>query len=173
MFAQTCFSPSQKELPQKHSLLNLTFERERERERDDDVDTRRIRGVGVGGSSKDGLGLINKSRGWLATWHLLSLSLTSFFCLFVCFEGYPSWVCLLWNQSDATCCVGGVCLRVRAGGVTVRETDERQTENLSGLPKIPGAFSRIVKDTGFISAPSKAKRPFGTPCTSLPPKTGI
>jgi hypothetical protein len=63
MFAQTCFSPSQKELPQKHSLLNLTFERERERERDDDVDTRRIRGVGVGGSSKDGLGLINKSRG--------------------------------------------------------------------------------------------------------------
>lgn len=64
-------------------------------------------------------------------------------------------------------------MRVRAGGVTVRETDERQTENLSGLPKIPGAFSRIVKDTGFISAPSKAKRPFGTPCTSLPPKTGI
>lgn len=86
-------------------------------------------GGGVGGSSKDGLGLINKSRGLIGYLALLSLSLSltsfafflSLFLLPLCLFWklfINSWVCLLWHQSDPpapTCCFESewLCVRVR------------------------------------------------------------
>lgn len=178
----------QKELPQKEPFLSWINWHLREKERDGywrviDVDMKRIRlqgGGGVGGSSRDGLGLINKSSDWfdwlpgfcfLCLW---LLSFLSFFSLPLCLFWkvyHPSWVCLLWHQRNAK------FLRrnpipvwewepVHAGvTLTVRESESHK--HLSGGLKFWGVFSRILKDTttptGFFSAPSKAKRPFRNP----------
>lgn len=134
MFAQACVSPC---LTRVHLEMNspepihwnLTFERERVLTCD--IDMRKDTGVRVGGSSKDGLGLISKSRDWLPgfAFSIFDFSL----CLSVRFGGHPSLVGLSFMTSKQS----WFSLRVRACSESVdREKQgerERELTNWTSL----------------------------------------